>query len=155
MRIFIMRHGEAEMTATSDAERNLTEHGSQQAKEQGAWLSEAANHIDKVIVSPYRRALQSYDSLASNTHTTLPQEIETWEAITPYGNSTIVIDYLTTLWQAGVKNVLIVSHLPFVEDLVTALCESPQQVGFSTGTMAEIEWKGEEGEFICSNRPEI
>ncbi|MGR6981708.1 phosphohistidine phosphatase SixA [Testudinibacter sp. P27/CKL/0425] len=155
MRIFIMRHGEAEMVARSDAERNLTLHGIQQAKEQGAWLSEAANHIDKVIVSPYNRALQSYNHLAGNTSTTLPQEVETWEAITPYGNSTIVVDYLTTLWKEGVKNVLMVSHLPFVEDLVTALCESPQQVGFSTGTIAEIEWEGEEGEFICSNRPEI
>ncbi|KGQ69509.1 hypothetical protein OA57_11325 [Chelonobacter oris] len=155
MRIFIMRHGEAEMAAKSDAERNLTVHGIRQAEEQGLWLSEAANHIDKVIVSPYNRALQSYDHLAGKTETRLPLEIETWEAVTPYGNSTIVVDYLATLHKEGVKNVLIVSHLPFVEDLVTALCESPQQVGFSTGTIAEIEWEGEEGEFICSHRPEI
>ena len=155
MRIFIMRHGEAEQIAKTDSKRNLTLHGRQQAEEQGSWLSEAANHIDKVIVSPYNRALQTYDHLAGNTETTLPSEIETWEAVTPYGNSTMVVDYLITLWQQGVKNVLIVSHLPFVEDLVTALCESPQQVGFSTGTIAEVTWEGEEGEFICSNRPEI
>ncbi|TNH03852.1 phosphohistidine phosphatase SixA [Testudinibacter sp. TR-2022] len=155
MRIFIMRHGEAETMAKIDADRNLTAHGIQQAKEQGEWLTEAANHIDRVIVSPYNRALQTYEHLAASTATNMPSEIETWEAVTPYGNSTMAVDYLSNLCRDGVKNVLIVSHLPFVEDLVTALCESPQQVGFSTGTIAEIEWQGEQGEFICSNRPEV
>lgn len=152
MRIFIMRHGEAELVASSDAQRNLTAHGIKQAKQQGFWLSETAKQIEKVIVSPYNRAQQTYQALADTTQTALPNEIETWDAITPYGNSHIVVDYLTTLWQDGVASVLLVSHLPFVEDLVTALCDSPQQIGFSTGTIAEIEWQGEQGRLIGSQR---
>ncbi|MBV7388898.1 phosphohistidine phosphatase SixA [Pasteurellaceae bacterium TAE3-ERU1] len=155
MRIFIMRHGEAEIMAASDAQRNLTPYGQKQAAEQGLWLSEAANHIDKVLVSPYYRAMQTYDKLAGSTQTALPDEIETWDALTPYGNTSLVLDYLQTLHNDGVKNVLIVSHLPFVEDLVTALCDGPQQVGFSTATIAEIEWHGDAGDFICSNRANI
>ncbi|MBE2893984.1 phosphohistidine phosphatase SixA [Spirabiliibacterium falconis] len=155
MRIFIMRHGEAEIMAASDAQRNLTQYGQKQAIEQGLWLSDAANHIDKVLVSPYYRAMQTYDKLASQTATALPNEIETWDALTPYGNTSLVLDYLQTLLDEGVKNVLIVSHLPFVDDLVTALCDSPQQVGFSTATIAEIEWDGQSGEFICSNRVNV
>ncbi|MGV6989583.1 phosphohistidine phosphatase SixA [Testudinibacter sp. P80/BLE/0925] len=155
MRIFIMRHGEAELVARNDTQRNLTAHGIKQAKQQGVWLSEAASQIEKVMVSPYNRAQQTYQALADTTQTALPNEIETWDAITPYGNSHIVVDYLTTLWQDGVASVLLVSHLPFVEDLVTALCGSAQQIGFSTGTLVEIEWQGKDGEFICSSRPEV
>lgn len=152
MQIFIMRHGEAQAHAKDDQSRKLTEYGREQAAEQGQWLSEEINGIERVIVSPYTRALETYHQLAKHSSITLPDSIETWEALSPFGNVTLVTDYLQTLYKEKVKSVLIVSHMPFVEDLVSSLCDGPQQVGFSTATIAQIEWDGSDGEFICSNR---
>ena len=38
MKVFIMRHGEAEVVASSDEARHLTEYGRKQSISQGQWL---------------------------------------------------------------------------------------------------------------------
>lgn len=138
MRVFIMRHGEAGFNAFPDAERNLTEKGKDQAIAQAEWLSTQIAEIEKVIVSPYNRALQTYKVLASSTQTQLPKDIETWHEITPHGNSQVVSDYVNSLLNENINSVLIVSHLPLVAELVGDLCQGTQWVGFNTGTIAEV-----------------
>ena len=42
MRLFVMRHGEAELMANSDKERHLNANGKEQALMQGTWLKSTA-----------------------------------------------------------------------------------------------------------------
>ncbi len=65
MKVFIMRHGEAEVVASSDETRRLTDYGRKQSTSQGQWLKTHLNStalsVQKVIVSPYVRAQETFE----------------------------------------------------------------------------------------------
>ena len=65
MRLFVMRHGEAELMANSDKERHLNANGKEQSLMQGTWLKSTALSFDKVLVSPYARALETFVQINS------------------------------------------------------------------------------------------
>ncbi len=151
MNIWIMRHGEASFSASSDSERTLTPFGIEMAKKQGQWLGNRLNQakiqLDKILVSPYLRTQQTLEAVKlglqavgfSQSFTNL---VETWEEITPDGNQSLVLDYLDFLRDEGAKNVLLISHLPLVFDLVCALTDDQSQVHFYPAVMAELCWQG-------------
>ena len=60
-----MRHGEAEVVASSDETRRLTDYGRKQSISQGQWLKTHLNltalSVQKVIVSPYVRAQETFE----------------------------------------------------------------------------------------------
>lgn len=147
MKIYIMRHGEAEMMATSDKARQLTEQGKKQAYSQGTWLKSTALFFDKVLVSPYVRAKQTFEQVNQIFDNALDHKSEIWDAITPYGNAEVVSDYLATLDEEGVQNVLIISHLPLVGEIVAEFC-GKNTVSFYPATVAEIDWDTESGKLI-------
>ncbi|PJG86590.1 phosphohistidine phosphatase SixA [Conservatibacter flavescens] len=148
MKVYIMRHGEAELMVTTDAERCLTEYGVRQSFEQGKHLKAVASSIQKIIVSPYTRARQTFEqvNLACENQLIKP---EIWEEIIPYGNAKIVCDYLATLIEEGVESVLLVSHLPVVGSIVSEMC-GRNSVSFQTSTIAVLDWNGEKGEVVDS-----
>ncbi len=95
MKIFIMRHGEAEHFADSDAARQLTQRGriesetvARACKEQGF------AQFDKVLVSPYIRAQQTWQE--TSVHFSA-KSIEITDEITPYGQSDRVFDFVNAL----------------------------------------------------------
>ena len=100
MKIFVMRHGEAEVIASSDEARHLNNYGRKQSISQGQWLKNHLNStalsVQKVIVSPYVRAQETFELVNSALDNTL-NDVETWSGITPYGNATLVADYLSVL----------------------------------------------------------
>ncbi|EXF44228.1 phosphohistidine phosphatase SixA [Pseudomonas sp. BAY1663] len=61
MRLWLLRHGEAEPRARTDAERNLTERGRRDVRENAAHLRGRA--LQAILVSPYRRAQQTADEV--------------------------------------------------------------------------------------------
>ncbi|WP_439242603.1 phosphohistidine phosphatase SixA [Lonepinella sp. BR2474] len=156
MKIFIMRHGEAEMFAKVDKERTLTEFGEQSVLRQGTWLKEKlqenATHFDKVLVSPYARTKQTFDCINRNFDNVLSEHTEIWDAITPYGKAEVVVDYLSALFDEEIQQVLIVSHLPLVGEIVAELC-GKNNVSFLPATIAEIDWDGEHGKLIQAKLP--
>ena len=113
MKVFIMRHGEAEVVASSDEARHLTEYGRKQSISQGQWLKTHLNStalsVQKVIVSPYVRAQETFE-LVNAALDNILNDVETWSGITPYGNATLVADYLSVLQEQGVESILLVSH---------------------------------------------
>lgn len=150
MNIWVMRHGEASFHAKTDNERPLTEQGHQMAFEQGMKLGNIFNNqqvkLDKVLVSPYLRAQQTMQNVlkgiqAVSSVQSFANIQETWDGITPSGDPDVVVDYLHFLREEGAKNVLIISHLPLVFDLVYALTK--QNVNFYPAVIAEIEWRYE------------
>ena len=138
MYIFIMRHGEAESHAASDAQRALTPRGRQESRLMAEWLSgQTEGGVAKALVSPYLRAQQTWDTVRAVLPVAQPEEV--WDSLIPEGNPQPAADYLTALAADGVPSVLIVSHLPLVGYLVADLCPGTVPPMFATSGVACIE----------------
>ncbi|PJG84011.1 phosphohistidine phosphatase SixA [Caviibacterium pharyngocola] len=142
MKIFIMRHGEAAVVAQSDQERRLTTRGQLQANSQGNWLKSVESRFDKVIVSPYVRAQETFAQINQVFENQLINVLETWDGITPYGIGTNVADYLSVLAAQGKERVLLVSHLPLVGEIIAELC-GKNPASFYPATIVGVEWDGQ------------
>ena len=142
MKVFIMRHGEAEVVASSDEARHLTEYGRKQSISQGQWLKTHLNltalSVQKVIVSPYVRAQETFE-LVNSALDNILNDVETWSGITPYGNATLV---------------LLVSHLPLVGSIVSELYGKRNPISFYPSTIVQIDWNGEKGTIEAFHYPE-
>ncbi|WP_339339301.1 phosphohistidine phosphatase SixA [uncultured Oceanicoccus sp.] len=122
MNIVILRHGEAETYASSDAQRNLTDHGRKQAQQVGLCLKELTINFDQIWVSPYRRAQQTADGVLSQLGSIAR---ETDNSLTPESSASGLVDRLST--HNG--DLLIVSHQPLVSTLVGLLVNADQRSG--------------------------
>ena len=58
MRLYYLRHGQAEARAPSDSERALTPHGREEVARVARWLARQPAPV-VVLVSPYRRAQET------------------------------------------------------------------------------------------------
>ena len=56
-----------------------------------------------MIVSPYVRAQETFE-LVNSALDNILNDVETWSGITPYGNATLVADYLSVLQEQGVES---------------------------------------------------
>lgn len=160
MNIWVMRHGEAAFNAKTDKERTLTEYGQKTAFEQGQVLGKYFENqsvkLDKVLVSPYLRTQQTWANVREGiqavssvqSFANLDSVVETWDGITPSGSTLVVEDYLRFLQEEGAKNVLLISHLPLVYDLVEALTQRNASVHFHPAVIAEISWNGKQGVLV-------
>lgn len=157
MNIWIMRHAEADFNAKTDNQRTLTVKGKQISFEQGKKLGKYFKNqnvvLDKVLVSPYMRTQQTYHKVlegfqAVDFMQNFANLTEIWDGITPVGSTKTVVDYLAFLKSEGAKNVLIISHLPLVLDLVLELTNHKHQINFYPAVIAEIEWLDNVGRLI-------
>ncbi|WGE32239.1 phosphohistidine phosphatase SixA [Actinobacillus genomosp. 2] len=164
MNIWVMRHGEASFNVLTDSERPLTENGREMALEQGIWLAERLmgtdRKLDKVIVSPFIRAKQTFEYLLRgaakvdvNQEMYIKRHLEIWDGITPEGNLENVLNYLDFLRAEGASNTLIISHLPLVYDLVSNLTMNQGSVHFYPAVIAELEWTTNLGKITLVKKP--
>lgn len=137
MNIVIMRHGEAVLEANSDEERNLTAFGRKQSVQMAQWLAARLPRLDRVLVSPYVRAQQTWQTIRDFLPATT--EVETLDDLVPHGHADRVADYLRALeLQGGNDNVLLVSHLPLVGYVIADLCPQEGAPLFVTSGMAGL-----------------
>ena len=139
MQIFIMRHGEAQTFASSDAERPLTERGNKDNQQMAAWLANRLPKLDLVLVSPYLRAQQTWQDCQPY----LPDAARVMQepGITPYGDSEQVASYLRAL--ISIENpasVLVISHLPLVNYLTLALSPQANLLPFTTSAICQLDY---------------
>ncbi|ARN76116.1 phosphohistidine phosphatase SixA [Oceanicoccus sagamiensis] len=134
MNIVILRHGEAEIYADSDAQRNLTDYGREQAQAAGVCLKALALDFKQVWVSPYIRAQQTADGVLSALGD-IPRE--TVDALIPESSPINLVDTLST-YSGG--DLLIVSHQPLVSALVGLLENADHRSGppMSPASMAML-----------------
>lgn len=147
MKVYIMRHGEAGYSATSDSSRPLTDFGEKQCLSVANWFNEQGITFEQAMVSPYLRAQQTYSIIADVVSI---KHSDTNPLLTPAGCASHVVDNLTMLLLSGVKSILIVSHLPLVGYLVNELCPHISPPMFSAADVAcislsqdsegELEW---------------
>ena len=152
MQIFIMRHGQAQMTAASDALRPLTEIGVEEAKVAGQWLSKHFSSFDCVFVSPYLRAQQTADAVLSQFGSVGNiGKRATLNFITPEDDPKTVHDYLDGICsEHNYQKILLVSHMPLVSYLVAELSTDNAMPIFQTASVAHIDYDKErmQGQFI-------
>jgi phosphohistidine phosphatase len=134
VKVWILRHGEAQPQAARDAERRLTAHGQAQAVRAATHL--AGQPLQAIIASPYVRAQQTAALVHQALATSVSVRTGAW--LTPDGDPREVLDQLDAL---ALEHVLLVSHQPLVGELVSLLEQGhvQQPVGFSTASLAELE----------------
>ncbi len=132
MRLFVLRHGQAEPYASSDRVRNLTPHGREQVRLTAQASLQELQRVDAILASPYVRTQQTAELLRQalvEAQTGSPAEqgdrnsvvpaIETLEQLTPDSYPSQVYELLE---KRAEEVVLLVSHQPLVGSLVNGLC---------------------------------
>ncbi|GAB1258227.1 phosphohistidine phosphatase SixA [Aurantivibrio plasticivorans] len=134
MNLFILRHGEAEASAATDAARRLTPRGEAEVAAVVRKSAKELQAVRQVYVSPYVRAQQTA-KIALEVLGDRP--IETTELITPDGNVDGVIRLLES---RDLSNVLLVSHQPLVGELVNGFTgQPPGYYSMATAALASID----------------
>ncbi|RJG48685.1 phosphohistidine phosphatase SixA [Motilimonas pumila] len=134
MQVYIMRHGQAEMLAKTDAQRPLTATGKHESEAMAHWLAPQLSHLEVIGHSPYLRAEQTFAAISP----LLPTADKTVELqhLIPSGNVHKVTNFIYEMQQQGVKSLMLVSHLPLVGYLVAELCPSAGAPIFATSGIA-------------------
>ena len=143
MKIYIMRHGQAEMMAYSDAERNLTDIGRQESELMAKYLIKQNISLDAVILSPYIRAQQTWQSVSPFFENV--SHIQTLPCFTPSGSAHAAVDEILALKAQGFKSVLIVSHLPLVGYIVGEFAPAAGVPAFSPSAVGHILLNDDDG----------
>nr|WP_243433781.1 MULTISPECIES: phosphohistidine phosphatase SixA [Pseudomonas] len=130
--MWVLRHGQAESHAPTDAQRNLTAHGREEVLGSAAQL--IGQPISAIIASPYVRAQQTAQLVREALG--FEAEIRTVSWLTPEANPLQVLQQLD-----GADNLLLVSHQPLVGSLIGLLqhghLRDPQPM--NTASLAELE----------------
>ncbi|HTF98776.1 MAG TPA: phosphohistidine phosphatase SixA [Cellvibrio sp.] len=137
MSLFILRHGHAELQITSDEARNLTEKG--RADTEAVLMSRLTdlNDIRQVWASPLVRAQQTAQIVVKYFPHLV---IHSSDFLTPEASPLAAIKWLQTIYPKQ-GSVMLVSHQPFVGELINKLCGKP--AGFypmGTSSLAAIDF---------------
>ena len=138
-RLVLVRHAQAAQGEV-DADRTLTERGARQAAAIGAWLAQTGLIPDRVVVSPARRAQQTWE-LASATLQPGPLPV-----VDPriYENTLEALLAAVQQTPDDVRTVAVVGHNPSVGVLASVLDDGSGnpaarrdiEAGFPTGGVA-------------------
>jgi phosphohistidine phosphatase len=119
--LLIMRHGDAEPSAVSDEVRPLSARGRSEVQEVGRALV-AHLGIDKIVASPLVRAQETASLVAACYSHEIQRD--TCVSLSPNG----IPDQVIAEFDEGVGSVLLVTHMPLIADLVSALSGKRQAV---------------------------
>ncbi len=138
MKLLLMRHGEAEANASTDAERELTRTGKSDNQSIARAMAERGLQPEIIIASPYRRAQQTAQIVQrelTKSATNSPA-IETSDLFTPDENVMTAIRYLATRQE---QTILVVTHNPLVSGLINMICSDAGVVRMGTSSVVEID----------------
>ena len=151
MKVVVMRHGDAVWGADDDAARALTSLGREQSRAMALWLQQQMPHLDRVLVSPYLRAQQTWQTVRELFGEV---RVDVLDELVPHGHSAPVADYLRAL-EGEVENLLVISHLPLVGYLVADLCPVQLPPMFVTSAMVAVELQGAQGNLLWQQAPHL
>ena len=128
--LLLVRHAQAG-NAPLDTDRPLTEHGVEQARAIGAWLAEHGLVPDRVVLSPARRAVQTWTAAAEPTVDPRIYE-NTFDAVLEAIHET----------PDDVGCLAVVGHNPSIGGLAHELGDGSFDSGFPAGGVAVLELPG-------------
>jgi phosphohistidine phosphatase len=136
MKLWILRHGEAEPRKTTDAARALTAHGVEEALAAGKCLARFAGADLVVLASPYVRAQQTAAAVLRSVKAKAPLITVDW--CTPDDDPVKALEQLA-LRSEG--ELLLVSHMPLVSALTGLLVHGDLRAGppMHTASLAELD----------------
>lgn len=129
MELLLLRHGEAENQARTDAERPLTAHGIRQADAAMMWLARSGWRPAHILLSPYRRAQTTAKPLRALWSTVTAT---TDERLTPDNSPETLLAAVT---DTGAERVLVVGHNPVLGNTAQWLLDSPYPLPLGTASM--------------------
>jgi len=134
VRLWLLRHGQAEPHAATDAARELTAHGRQEVRQAAKQL--AGRPLTAILVSPYVRAQQTAELVRSELGFSGPLTTVSW--LTPDSDPREALKYLDERESA---EVLLVTHQPLVGALGGLLVHGHRQepLPMRTASLAELE----------------
>ncbi|WP_226687933.1 phosphohistidine phosphatase SixA [Stutzerimonas stutzeri] len=134
MKLWLLRHGEAEPRARTDAERNLTEGGRRDVRRSATFLR--GKPLQTILVSPFHRAQQTANEVRKALG--FEGECETVDWLTPEAD---LGEALRQLDLRGERDLLLVTHQPFVGNLAGWLVNGnyAEPVPMATASLAELE----------------
>lgn len=128
MRLYLLRHAEAEADAPEDALRELTEMGWAQAEAVADWLLTQVAGRAGLIVSPLLRAQQTASVVRQALHL---GESEVIEALSPEGDILQAEQAISRVLHSGHDEIIVVSHMPLLASLASWLEEGVLAMGES------------------------
>ncbi len=134
MKLHVLRHGEAEPHARSDAERGLTRRGEADVRAVAMAAANCLGALQTVISSPYQRARQTAAALMRALG--FGGELMIAPGLTPDG-SPRGLAALVEGSEAG--ELLLVSHQPLVGELLSYLCDDDALEPMGTAHLAALE----------------
>lgn len=138
MKIFVLRHGQAEAQQTTDEARNLTQKGRLDVASSSQYSLAELTQVQEIWASPLVRAQQTAeivrDTLAEQG---VQLNIFTTDLITPESNPSELFDLLQS---SKLNSILLASHMPFVGGFLDVFCGSPLGYHtFNTSSLALVE----------------
>lgn len=128
MLLFLVRHGEAEVSAATDRERCLTARGRNDNDSVIAQLMARTERPARLIASPFKRAQQSLDQYAQ----ALPAlPASTSQPVTPDADPRAL---LAALDDDEPMNTMLVSHNPLMSRVLALLTDGNFSGAFVLGT---------------------
>lgn len=120
MDLVLLRHGEAERNAASDARRRLTGRGADEARVTGVALAALHPPVPVVLSSPYLRARGTADIVAEALGAGVVQEIP---GITPDDDVRRAVLAIAGRCVPG-TTLVVVTHMPLIGNLLALLVDN-------------------------------
>lgn len=149
--LVVIRHAKSEWAGNPpDLERPVATRGLLQGTEAGAWIATHMRPLDLAVVSPARRAQQTWALVAAELDPQPPMVTED-RIYSMHGLMTVVRGL-----PADARRVALIGHEPSVSDLVSEL--TGHWVEMKTSAVAVIEIKGlwadaRKGRLVAHGRP--
>ena len=135
MRLWLLRHGQAEAHAAQDSARHLTTHGRQEVLQSAARL--IGRPLGAILASPYVRAVETAELVAEALQYPATIEIVPW--LTPDSSLREALDRLAARPE---DELLLVTHQPLVGDLAGLLEHGHRQQPLPMGTASLVAFEG-------------
>src|SRR5690606_19104544 len=135
MKLLMLRHGQAEMFAASDAARQLTDAGHAEVRDVLRKSEKELMEVSQMWVSPLLRAQQTAD-LVIEARGDIPRH--TTELLLAESTPTDVMEQLL-LELCGHQSYMLVGYKPLIGELVNGLCGKPNgYYPMGTGALAHV-----------------
>lgn len=120
MRLYLLRHAEAEAEAREDDLRELTELGWAQAQASADWLCQQVAGPARLVASPLCRARQT----ARVVQQTLGLSgVDILDTLSPEGDPLRAEQALSLILRESVEELIVVSHMPLIASLQSWVAE--------------------------------
>lgn len=135
IRLYLLRHGEAQRQASTDADRALTSAGRADVEKVASALVDEGVEIEQIWASPYRRAMESAEIVNEALERGVDPVVT--DLLTPEAD----IDALAgQLAACDAESLMLVTHMPLVGELLHWLTgDEPGRHPMGTASLACLD----------------